>query len=129
MPRAANYLSDVKSQYEDLPYPPRNPQDEAKRLMTTSADHLERINHYGYGGQQTFREGFRCLVAGGGTGDSSVFLGEQFRHIDHVEIVHLDLSCASIQIAQRAGEDPQTRQRRIRPRFSLGCRKNGFGHV
>ena len=32
-----NFLPQVKAQYEDLPYPPCDPQDEHKRLQRTGA--------------------------------------------------------------------------------------------
>lgn len=94
-----NYLSEVKSQYEHLPYPPVDPQDEKKRLQRTWLEDLPMINHYCFQGRQNFRNGFRVLVAGGGTGDATIFLAEQLRSTD-AEIVHLDLSQASIDIAR-----------------------------
>jgi SAM-dependent methyltransferase len=95
-----NYLPDVKAQYEQLPYPPCNPEDDRHRLMRTWLDSMAMINHYCFAGRQTFTQGFRALVAGGGTGDTTIYLAEQLRNTD-AEIVHLDLSAASIAIAQR----------------------------
>src|SRR5262249_51190335 len=46
-----------------------------------------------------FSRGFRALVAGGGTGDSTIMLAEQFRDFP-AEIVHLDISRQSMQIAK-----------------------------
>jgi SAM-dependent methyltransferase len=46
-----------------------------------------------------FRNGFRALVAGGGTGDTVIYLAEQLRHCD-AEIVYLDMSSASRAIAE-----------------------------
>ena len=89
----------VRQQYEALPYPPVNPQDERVRLLHSWLDHLPMMNHYCYGGRQSFANGFRVLVAGGGTGTSSIFLAEQLRHTD-AQIVHLDLSAASIAVAK-----------------------------
>jgi SAM-dependent methyltransferase len=103
MTQQDNYLHDVREQYEHLPYPPRDPQDESKRLITTWLDDLPMINHYCYGGRQSFRNGFRALVAGGGTGDGTIYLAEQLRSTD-AEIVHIDLSAASIAIAQHRAE-------------------------
>lgn len=94
-----NYLEQVKEQYENLPYPPVNPQDETLRLQMTWLDQLEMINHYCFQGRQTFTDGFRVLVAGGGTGDATIFLAEQLR-LTNANIVHLDLSKASIDIAK-----------------------------
>ena len=89
----------VRAQYENLPYPPRDPQDEARRLVSTWLDDLPMINHYGCRGLQDFRNGYRVLVAGGGTGDGSIFLAEQLRETN-AEILHVDVSEASIQIAR-----------------------------
>lgn len=95
-----NYLTEVKEQYERLPYPPCDPQDEHKRLMRTWLDSVAMMNHYCYRGKETFCKGFRVLVAGAGTGDTTIYLAEQLKHTD-AEIVHLDLSTASIAIAQQ----------------------------
>ena len=95
-----NYLPDVKAQYEQLPYPPVDPLDEHRRLQRTWLEDLPMINHYCFGGRQRFDGGFRVLVAGGGTGDATIFLAEQLR-ATNAEIVHLDLSMASIGLAQQ----------------------------
>ncbi|MEO7400032.1 MAG: class I SAM-dependent methyltransferase [Polaromonas sp.] len=94
-----NYLPDVRSQYEALPYPPCNPEDDRKRLVLTWLEDLPMINHYCFAGKQSFNIGFRALVAGGGTGDATIFLAEQLRHTN-AEIVHLDMSHASMVLAQ-----------------------------
>ena len=94
-----NHLPKVKSQYEAMPYPPCNPQDEHQRLMMTWLEDLPMINHYCFAGKQSFENNFRALVAGGGTGDATIFLAEQLRGTD-AEIVHLDMSHASIVLAQ-----------------------------
>ena len=94
-----NYLPQVRSQYEAMPYPPCNPEDDRKRLRQTWLEDLPMINHYCFAGRQSFQNGFRALVAGGGTGDATIFLAEQLRHTD-AHIVHLDMSQASTAIAQ-----------------------------
>ena len=94
-----NYLPKVKSQYESLPYPPCNPEDDRKRLVLTWLEDLPMINHYCFAGKQSFKNGFRALVAGGGTGDATIFLAEQLR-TTNAEIVHLDMSHASMVLAQ-----------------------------
>ena len=38
------------------------------------------LNHYLFKGRQTFKNNFRVLVAGGGTGSSITFMGEELRH-------------------------------------------------
>lgn len=94
------FIPEVKAQYEAMPYPARDPADEHKRLLRTWLDDLPMINHYCFGGNQTFTSNFRVLVAGGGTGDTTIFLAEQLRDTN-AEIVHLDFSHASIAIAQQ----------------------------
>ncbi len=93
------FLPKVRAQYELLPYPPVDPQDEKKRLQQTWTESLPMVNHYCFGGRQSFRQGFRALVAGGGTGDPTIYLAEQLRHTD-ADIVHLDLNTVSIAIPQ-----------------------------
>ena len=89
----------VTRQYEDFPYPARDPRDDARRLIGTWLDDLGLLNHHCYRGAKRFQTGFRILVAGGGTGDGTIFLAEQLRGND-VRIVHLDPSGASIAIAK-----------------------------
>lgn len=98
-----NYLPEVRNQYEALPYPPCNPQDDHKRLVRTWLEDLPMINHYCFAGKQSFQNGFRALVAGGGTGDATIFLAEQLRHTD-AQIVHLDMSGASIALAKERAQ-------------------------
>ena len=92
-------LPAVKNQYESLPYPARDPALEKQRLVQTWLDDLPMINHYCFAGRQSFRQGFRVLVAGGGTGDATLYLAEQLKHHD-AQIVHLDMSAASTAIAR-----------------------------
>ena len=99
MPQIDNYLPAVRSQYEALPYPPCNPEDDRTRLVQTWLEDLPMINHYCFAGKQSFKNSFRALVAGGGTGDATIFLAEQLKHTN-AQIVHLDMSVASIAVAQ-----------------------------
>lgn len=94
------YNQNVRKQYESYPYPPRNPEDEKKKLNATLPDPLCQINHYCYGGKKDFGRGFRALVAGGGTGDATIFLAEQFRGMN-AEVVYLDISHGSMEVAQK----------------------------
>ena len=103
MPQPDNHLPQVRQQYEALPYPPCDPEDDHRRLATTWLEDLAMINHYCFAGRQSFRQGFRALMAGGGTGDATIFLAEQLRQTD-AQVVHLDLSAASIAIAQRRAQ-------------------------
>lgn len=93
-----NYLSGVRNQYEQHPYPPREPELERTRLLEMLIDRLSTINHYCFKGEFDF-EGARVLVAGGGTGDSTIYLAEQL-HRRNAEVVYLDISRASMAVAQ-----------------------------
>jgi SAM-dependent methyltransferase len=92
----------VAAQYEALPYPPRDPADEDSRLIGTWLDDLDLLNHHCFRGERLFDAGFRVLVAGGGTGDGTIFIAQQLRErgIVGARIVHLDLSAAAIEIAR-----------------------------
>lgn len=92
----------VAAQYEALPYPPREPSDEDSRLIGTWLDDLDLLNHHCFRGERKFDTNFRVLVAGGGTGDGTIFIAQQLRErgIVGARVVHLDLSAAAIEIAQ-----------------------------
>lgn len=90
----------VRQQYEYLPYPTRNPAEERQRLLLTGLDDLNAVNHYCYHGRRNVQKNFRVLIAGGGTGDSVVFLAHQLRQ-SKCELVYIDLSEASQSIARR----------------------------
>lgn len=89
----------VRHQYEWLPYPARNPQEERSRLLTTAVDELATINHYAWEGRRDLTKGLRVLIAGGGTGDSAVYLAHQLRNTPS-ELVYVDLSEASMRVAR-----------------------------
>lgn len=94
-------LDDVRAQYEALPYPPRDPRDEAIRLVTGTPSHMLEVNHYLFSGRLNFARPFRALVAGGGTGDACIMIAQQL--VDRRcpgEVVYLDLSTASRQICE-----------------------------
>lgn len=100
---SSDYLPEVKAQYEIYPYPPRNPEQEQAHLRMPLLDALDVLNYYGFGGRRDFTRGVRVLVAGGGTGDAAIALAEQLRNTDS-EVVYLDLSEASMDIARRRAE-------------------------
>lgn len=97
--KKANYLQEVRNQYENYPYPPRNPEDEKKSFKYLHACALDNLNHYNFSGKRDFSKNFRTLIAGGGTGDSTIMMAEQLKGFN-ADIVHLDISQASIEIAQ-----------------------------
>ncbi len=93
---ASQPLDEVRAQYEALPYPPRDPREEALRLITGTPSHILEVNHYLFSGRLNFIRPFRALVAGGGTGDACIMLAQQL--VDRRcpgEVVYLDLSVAS----------------------------------
>jgi len=91
----------VRAQYEELPYPARDPRDEAIRLITGTPSHILEINHYLFAGRLNFNRPFRALVAGGGTGDACIMLAQQMadRRCPG-EVVYIDLSSASRAICE-----------------------------
>ena len=95
----SDYAANVRAQYEAYPFPRRDPRDETRRLVVAEQECLGKLNHYCFGGRQTFGDGFRVLVAGGGTGDHTIFLAEQLRDYD-ARVVYVDISRASMDIAR-----------------------------
>lgn len=94
-------MDPVRAQYEDLPYPARDPRDEAKRLITGSPSQLAELNHFVFAGRRNFAKPFRALIAGGGTGDACVMLAQQLADAGcPAEIVYADLSRASRAVAE-----------------------------
>lgn len=92
-------IAGVRGQYETLPFPARDPEGERYVLHVSPADTLSKVNQYCFGGARDFSKGLRVLVAGCGTGDSVMWLAHQLRDTPS-EIVALDLSSASLEIAQ-----------------------------
>lgn len=97
-----NSMTDpVRAQYENFPYPPRDPADEANRLVVGSPSHILEINHFLYRGNRDFSKPFRALFAGGGTGDATIMLAQQLADLESdAEIIYLDISEASKAVAQ-----------------------------
>ncbi len=93
-------LAEVKEHYQDYPYPFRDPEDEKKRLLSLAGEHIGELNHFLYKGKECFTNNFRILIAGGGTGDSAIFLAEQLKNTN-AEIVYLDFSKPSMEVAQK----------------------------
>lgn len=90
----------VRHQYEAYPYPLRNPEEERIRLLVRGPESLPQINHFVFGGRQSFGPGCRLLVAGGGTGDETVYFAEQLRDRGGT-VAYLDQSQASMAIAKQ----------------------------
>lgn len=95
----------VKRQYEEFPYPPRDPEDERHRLIEGSPSQLDELNHYLFAGLRDFSEPFRALIAGGGTGDATIMLAQQLADRgDAGHVTYLDMSTASRKIVERRAE-------------------------
>lgn len=95
----------LRGQYEAYPYPPRDPAQEADRLITGSPSHLAEINHYIYTGRRDFSKPFSALVAGGGTGDAAIMMAQQLADAGSGgKVTYLDLSQASLSIARSRAE-------------------------
>ena len=97
--KPVDYAPRVRAQYEQFPFPLRDAQDESRGLVVTEQDALGKINHFCFTGRQSFGDGFRVLVAGGGTGDHTIFLAEQLRDYD-ASVAYIDISRTSLEIAR-----------------------------
>ena len=97
-------LKQVQDQYLDYPYPLRDPENDKTKIMRMQGDFLAEINHSLYKGKKDF-SGFRALVAGGGTGDSTVWLAKQLMEYPDTEVVYLDFSKASMAIAEQRAKN------------------------
>ncbi|MEL6478871.1 MAG: class I SAM-dependent methyltransferase [Pseudomonadota bacterium] len=94
-------MTSVKDQYEAYPYPARDPAEEATRLIAGSPSDPVEVDHYLFQGKRDWRQPFRVLVAGGGTGDGLILLAQRLRDIGcPAEITYIDLSNASREIAE-----------------------------
>jgi SAM-dependent methyltransferase len=101
---SASDLEKVQDHYLDYPYPHRNPEEEKTRLLRIYGDYLGEINHWLFEGKKDFTKNFRVLIAGGGTGDSTVYLAEQLKDTN-AEVVYLDFSANSMKIAQERAKN------------------------
>ena len=94
-----SYLKSVREQYEDYPYPARDPESEKGFLYASSANSLDCLNYNCFEGKRDLTNNFRILIPGGGTGDCTIYLAEQLRGTN-AEIVYLDMTKASMDIAK-----------------------------
>ncbi len=122
-------LDEVRAQYEALPYPPRDPREEAARLITGTPSHILEVNHYLFSGRLNFNRPFRALVAGGGTGDEGAKGPVEVEPAGEKVVIDLE------DVARRAGNQPQRLLARvagwIRQRLILSAnlvQRLGDGH-
>ena len=88
-------------QYETLPYPRRDPRDEARRLILGSPGHLREIDHWVFGASRPRSRPLHALIAGGGTGDATIMLAQQMARDDRPgSVTWLDRSAAALKIAR-----------------------------
>lgn len=91
----------LAAQYEALPYPARDPREEARRLIIGSPSHLLEVDHWVFGARRPAGRPLRALFAGGGTGDGAIMLAQQLASAGRAgEVVWLDRSAAARRIAQ-----------------------------
>lgn len=94
-------MDPVKEQYETLPYPFRDPKDEARRLLGTTPSEPTEIDHFLFRGRRDWSRPFRALSAGGGTGDATVNMAQRFADAGcPAEVHYLDMSTASRDVAE-----------------------------
>ena len=96
-------LESVKHQYEDFPYPYRDPEDEKKRLRRVAFATPHFISHCCFGGENILRKDFRALDAGCGTGDATVHLAEELKDVG-ATVTAIDFSQASLDITKKRCE-------------------------
>ncbi|MEM9756405.1 MAG: methyltransferase [Pseudomonadota bacterium] len=94
-------MTGVTEHYDSFPYPERDPEDEAKRLVTGSPSHPLEIDHFLFAGKRDWAQRFRVLVAGAGTGDAVVQMAQVLTSAGKpYEITYLDLSAKARKIAE-----------------------------
>ncbi|MDP1614448.1 MAG: class I SAM-dependent methyltransferase [Methylococcales bacterium] len=93
----------VQQHYQNYPYPLRDPDQEKSRLFVLAGSSLSELNHWLFRGEENFNHSFRVLIAGGGTGDATTFLALQLLG-KQAEVVYLDFSSASLEIAKQRAE-------------------------
>ncbi|XP_040566634.1 uncharacterized protein [Lepeophtheirus salmonis] len=117
---------DVLHHYTEFPYPPVSVEKEnISEPPFISGPSIGEINHYIHGGKLRIEREYRILVVGGGTGNSSLHYAYEFRKFN-VEIVHLDISEASLEIARQRADKRGSKIRFIHnslyniPKLNLG---------
>lgn len=93
------FSAEVRGQYEDYPYPPRDVEKEGTYFGCCEPQTLMGLSHACWGGKRDLRHGTRLLLAGCGTGDGVIQYAEEMLGYNN-EIVAIDISAASIAIAK-----------------------------
>lgn len=92
-------IQTVREQYEELPYPPREPRHELRTLYRPVSSEIPLVNHVLWRGRRRIDGSFRALDAGCGTGDNTIFLATQLQAVG-AQVVAIDLSEASLAITR-----------------------------
>jgi SAM-dependent methyltransferase len=95
-PATRDVRTAVAEQYERYPFPPRDPADEAQRLVVTTLGDLPRAADLLWAGRRELAT-LRVLDAGCGTGDSAVYMAQQARA---AQVVALDASRPSLEVTR-----------------------------
>ncbi|MGB3407918.1 MAG: class I SAM-dependent methyltransferase [Jannaschia sp.] len=91
----------IEDHYNAYPYPARDPEDEAKRLVVGSPSRPVEMDHFLWGGRRDWSKPLRALVAGGGSGDGLVQLAQMLATAGRpYDITYLDLSTAARAVAE-----------------------------
>jgi len=82
--------------YQSYPMPIRTEEDDRRGLYKRVGDNPHAINQFIFDGRDGFAGPCRILVAGGGTGDSTIFFAQHLKEIgSRCQVVHLDQSAAA----------------------------------
>ncbi|ATU72249.1 hypothetical protein SXCC_04195 [Gluconacetobacter sp. SXCC-1] len=95
----------LKAQYEQYPYPARDPREEKDRLLIGSPSHLREIDYWVFGAMRPQSTPLRVLVAGCGTGDGAIMLATHMARAGRGgEVLCLDRSPRALEIARGRAE-------------------------
>jgi SAM-dependent methyltransferase len=118
----------LAAQYEALPYPRRDPRDEARRLIVGSPGHLREIDYWIFGAHRPATRPLHALFAGGGTGDGTLMLAQQMTNAGRAgSVTWLDRSAAALKIAQARAEARGLRNITWESRSLLDLAGSGLG--
>jgi len=118
----------LAAQYEAYPYPPRDPREEAKRLVVGSPGHLREVDHWVFGARRSRSLPLHALIAGGGTGDATIMLAQQMASNGRQgTVTWLDRSAAAEAVARRRAEARGLSNIRWERRSLLELPQSGLG--
>lgn len=91
----------LQAQYEQYPYPARDPREEKSRLLIGSPSHLREIDYWVFGATRPQSQPLRVLVAGCGTGDGAIMLATHMARAGRAgEVLCLDRSPVALETAR-----------------------------